>query len=73
MAYSKAVLALDYPFAREIIKNYETGLLALPADNIGLARKIELLSEDEDLSSKLGRNAHENEYQNYNWDKLVDW
>ncbi len=72
MACSKPVVALDYPFAREIIENYHSGLLALPGDEKDLARKIQLVIEDEDLRKKLGRNAHEHVYQNHNWDKLVE-
>ena len=39
MACSKPVIALDYPFTREIIKNYNSGLLALPDDEMDLAQK----------------------------------
>jgi glycosyltransferase involved in cell wall biosynthesis len=72
MACSKPVVALDYPFAREIIKNYDSGLLASPGDEMDLARKIQLLIQDEDLRVKLGQNAHRHVYQNHNWDKLIE-
>jgi len=71
MARGKPVVALDYPFMREVIKNFETGLLALP-DETDLARKIELLIEDEDLRAKLGRNARNRVYQDFNLDKLIE-
>ncbi|HUK50453.1 MAG TPA: glycosyltransferase family 4 protein [Terriglobales bacterium] len=72
MACNKPVIALDYPFSREVITNYKSGLLATPGDELDLARKIQLVIEDEDLRVKLGRNALERVRQKYNWDKLID-
>jgi len=72
MACEKPVVALNYPISREIIKDFETGLLALPGDEVDLARKIEMLIEDKDLRTKLGRAGRTHVYQNYNWDKLID-
>lgn len=72
MACGKPVVAFDYPFAAEVIEDFRTGLLAKRGDSMDLAQKIELLLNDEGLRNRLGANAFERAYLNYNWDRLVD-
>lgn len=72
MSCAKAVIALDYPFSREIIEDTRTGLLAKPGDSYDLAAKIARLIEDGHVRNQLGANAYNHVFHSFNWEKLVD-
>jgi glycosyltransferase involved in cell wall biosynthesis len=72
MACRKPLLAFDLPFAREIVTNMETGVLAAPRDIEDLYRKIELLVTDEKLRHRLGNAAYNYVRRNHNWDIQVE-
>jgi glycosyltransferase involved in cell wall biosynthesis len=71
MACRKPVVAYDFSFSREIIKNMRNGLLAKPGNIADLTNKIELLLRDTKLRHELGENAYLHVMNNHNWDVLV--
>lgn len=72
MACRKPLIAFDLPFAREIVTNMNTGVLAAPGDIEDLSRKIELLVSDEKLRHRLGQAAYSYVQRNHNWDIQVE-
>jgi glycosyltransferase involved in cell wall biosynthesis len=72
MACKKPVVAFDYPFSREIIKDMQTGLLAKPCDTMDLCRKIELLLNDAGLRKKIGSNGYTFVKKEHDWTVLVE-
>jgi glycosyltransferase involved in cell wall biosynthesis len=72
MACGKPTVAFDYSFAREVIENFRTGLLAKPGDSTDLAEKIRIVLDDKGLQSMLGDNAFEHAYRHHNWESLVN-
>ena len=68
MACKKPLLAYDYPFSKEVITDYENGLLAEAQSVTDLRDKMELLYLDQKLRVKLGQNAYEYVEKNHNWD-----
>jgi glycosyltransferase involved in cell wall biosynthesis len=68
MACKKPIVAFDLPYAREIIKDGETGLLAKPYDTVDLVRLIAKMITDNQLSFKISENAQEYVEKNHNWD-----
>jgi len=72
MALSKPTVAFSYPFARESIEDFYTGLLARPGDSLDLAEKIRILIDDRNLRYRLGANAFHRVYRENNWENLVD-
>jgi glycosyltransferase involved in cell wall biosynthesis len=72
MACGKAVIALDYPFSREIIDDSQTGLLTKPGNAHDLANKIELLIREEGFRRRLGESALHHVHRYFNWDNTVD-
>lgn len=71
MAFKKAVITLDLPYAREFIHHMENGLLAMAGNSGDLAEKISLLLSDQELRHYLGQNASEYVKKHHNWDTLV--
>ena len=72
MACRKPLVAFDYPFAREYLKDSQTGMLAKPGNIDDLASKIRVLIEDKKLRDVLARNAFELTYRRHNWETLAD-
>lgn len=72
MACNKPVVAFDFPFSREIIHDMHTGLLARPGDVQDLSEKIKLLLEDEELRSRIGKNAYEYVKREHDWNMLAE-
>ena len=72
MACRKPLVAFDYPFAREYLKDSQTGMLAKPGNIDDLASKIRVLIEDKKLRDVLARNALELTYRRHNWETLAD-
>jgi glycosyltransferase involved in cell wall biosynthesis len=72
MSCGKAVIALDYPFSREVIEDFTTGLLSKPGEPHDLANKIEFLIKDQDFRNQLGDNALKYVHDHFNWQNLVD-
>lgn len=72
MACRKPVVAFDYPFSREVIRDRRTGLLARPGDSRDLSAKIRMLLDDQRLCKTLGNNAFEYAFKEHNWDLLAD-
>jgi glycosyltransferase involved in cell wall biosynthesis len=72
MACRKPVVAFDFPFSREIIHDMHTGLLARPGDVQDLSGKIKVLLEDEELRSRIGKNAYEYVKREHNWNTLAE-
>jgi len=72
MACGKAVVAFDFPFAREYITHMSNGVLANAEDIEDLSNKIRILLSDKKLRSKLGKNARKYVKRNHNWDVLVE-
>lgn len=72
MACRKPIVAFDFPFAREIISDNYSGLLANPGGIQDLSNKIHLLLSDEDLRSRMGNNAFNHVKAKHGWDAIVD-
>jgi len=72
MALRKPVVAFDFPFAREYVKNNHNGVLAKAGDISDLSDKIRLLLQDKKLAAGLGQNAFEYVKKNHDWDVLVE-
>ena len=71
MACRKPVVAFDLPFAREIISNMRSGLLAKKADVEDLSNKIGTLVSDEKLQRNIGQAAYNYVKTEHNWDVQV--
>ena len=71
MALGKPVIAFDFPFAREFIRNNYNGLLAKPFDVEDLSDKMLTLSTAKDITAKLGKNAYTYAIKNHNWSTNV--
>ena len=72
MACRKPVIAFDLPYAREIIKDGETGLLAKPYNTESLVKKIEKVISEKELRLKIGENAQKYVEKNHNWDTQAE-
>lgn len=71
MAYKKAVVMYDFPFAREYITDLQNGMIAKGGDIGDLAERIRIALSDKGLRLKLGQNAYERVRKDHNWDTLV--
>jgi glycosyltransferase involved in cell wall biosynthesis len=71
MALGKPVVAFDFSFAREFIRNNYNGLLAKPFDVEDLSDKMLTLSTAKDITAKLGKNAYAYAIKNHNWSTNV--
>lgn len=72
MACKKPVIAFDFPFSRELIRNMFNGLLARPADVEDLADKMRLVLADHELSTRLGQNGYEYVKERHDWNTIVE-
>lgn len=72
MACKKTLVAFDLPYAREIIKNGHSGLLAEAFDEKDFSDKILLALQDRKLRLKLGENAYEYVKKNHDWDTQTE-
>jgi glycosyltransferase involved in cell wall biosynthesis len=72
MACRKPVVAFDFPFSNELVRNMFNGLLAKPADVEDLADKMRLVLEDHELSMKLGQNGYEYVTKKHDWNAIVE-
>jgi len=72
MGCGKPIVAFDYPFTREVVRNNHAGLLATPCSSADLAEKIEVLLNDRGLRSTLGQNAFQFVFNENNWEMLAD-
>jgi glycosyltransferase involved in cell wall biosynthesis len=71
MAFKKTVVAFDLPFAREIIKNNYTGILAKPSNEYDLSKKIQELLTNPDKRKTIGNNAYNHVKKNHNWNIII--
>ncbi len=71
MAFNKALIAFDYPFSRDIIKNMHNGILAKAADAEDLTKMIRLVLNQKDLRIDLGNNGRNYVEEKHNWDTLA--
>lgn len=70
MASGKPVVAFANKGYKEFLKNKRGGFLAKPRDWRDLAKKIEILIQNESLRKKMGERA-KLEAQNYSWEKIA--
>ncbi|MGD6850553.1 MAG: glycosyltransferase family 4 protein [Candidatus Bathyarchaeia archaeon] len=68
MACRKPVVAFDFSFAREVIKDMDTGLLAKPLDIEDFSKKLGILVADGELREKIGLSAYNHAKLAHNWD-----
>ncbi|MFQ5884734.1 MAG: glycosyltransferase family 4 protein, partial [Thermoplasmata archaeon] len=66
MAAGKAIIALNIPAYKQVLKDGVTGLLVPDGEPEALANAMERLIKDDDLASKLGKSAHK-EAAKYDW------
>lgn len=71
MSSGKPCIASMSGGPEEIVKHGETGFLVPPADSRVLYEKLLLLLEDEELSSRLGRNARRIVEEKYTWSRIA--
>jgi glycosyltransferase involved in cell wall biosynthesis len=70
-AAARPIVVSDVGGLGEIIQNNESGFV-VPAENpMVMAEKIIQLLEDNELAQKLGKNAKETTFQNYNEQKIL--
>jgi glycosyltransferase involved in cell wall biosynthesis len=67
MACKKPVVLFDLPFAKEIVSDKDSGLLAKSGDVCDLCEKMQLLLSDADLRKRLGENAYFQVKKEHNW------
>jgi glycosyltransferase involved in cell wall biosynthesis len=72
MALEKPVVVFDYSFAREIVRDRDTGFLAKPKDSKELAAKIGIFLSDKKLRTETGQRGYEYVAQHHNWENLVN-
>jgi len=65
-AMTRPVIASDIRGCREVVLNGETGFLIPPGDSASLARTIERLYEDRELTARMGERAREHIVKNFN-------
>lgn len=67
MAFGLPVIASDFPYWKEIIK--ECGLTVNPFDYFELAKKIEYLADNPLAAEKMGETGRRKVLEKYNWQK----
>jgi len=72
MACGNAVVTTDIPFAQDLIKNGEDGLLVPPRDSAGLAHAIVSCLDDGNLRRNLQASARAKVLQNYDLTSTVE-
>ncbi len=72
MACKKPLIAFDFPYASEIIKDGHNGLLAKAYDVNDLSNTIASALQDRELRLKLGENAYEYVKRNHDWDTQAE-
>ncbi len=72
MALNKPMIAFNYPFAQEVIREGYNGLLAEPKNVRDLADKIRQLFSDEKKRQQMGQNAYQYVSERHNWRVLID-
>ena len=65
MYLKKAIVNTNYPWAKEIIKNEEMGLLEDPKNHEAYAQKIMQLLDDKNLCKKIGEKANKEVVKNF--------
>jgi len=71
MACSKPIVAFDYPFTREIVKNMENGILVTPKDTLELSKAISFLLSDDKARKRIGNSACQYVRKNHDWNVIV--
>ena len=72
MACSRPVVAFALPFAKEVITDGETGVLARSQDSRDLAVRISYLLDSDHLRREIGRSAKQYVAVHHNWGKIAD-
>jgi glycosyltransferase involved in cell wall biosynthesis len=72
MAFGKPVIAFDFAFAKEIIKDQDTGLLAKRMDARELANGIRILLSDKKTRAQIGQNGCSYVKKHHNWKTLIN-
>jgi glycosyltransferase involved in cell wall biosynthesis len=67
MACKKPVVLFDFPFAKEMVSDMNSGLLAKGCDVYDLCEKMQLLLSDADLRKRLGENAYSQVKKEHDW------
>ena len=65
MYLKKAIVNTNYPWAKEIIKNEEMGLIEDPKNHEAYAQKIMQLLDDKNLCKKIGEKANKEVVKNF--------
>lgn len=72
MACKKTILTFDLPYAREIVRNQHTGMLARAYDVEDLAARAEEALRNDDLRLRIGQNAYDYVRRKHDWDKQAE-
>ncbi|NWG11507.1 glycosyltransferase family 4 protein [Candidatus Bathyarchaeota archaeon] len=71
MACKKPLVVFNVPYAREIISDRKTGLLAKVHDVNDLSNKIQTLISDKNLRERMGEDAYNYVRRKHDWNVLV--
>ncbi len=69
MACKKPIVAFNLAYAREIIEDQTTGLLAQTGDLNDLCEKLSRVLNDAELRVRIGQNGYEYVRKNHDWNK----
>ena len=72
MACGTPVIASNSGGPKETVIDGEVGFLFRPDDECDLARKIDILSSDHDLSMEMGVAARKHVVENFSWGRSID-
>lgn len=72
MALEKPFVNTDYPWAKEIVKDGETGFLVDPKSHVEFAEKINLLLTDTELASKMAEKARQEAIKHFDITKIAE-
>lgn len=71
MAMEKPFVTTDYPWAKEIVVDGETGFLVNPKSHKKFAEKINLVLIDEEFASKMAKKARKEAVKRFNITKIA--
>lgn len=69
MASELPTLAPDYSCNREVVDDGKNGMLFTPKNERALAEKISILANDDELRSRLGKEARQEVQRRFTWGK----
>lgn len=69
MALGIPVVISDFPYVREVLKEYEFGIAVNPSDEMEIAKAIVKIVKDRELSKKMGEEGQRAIREKFSWEK----